>query len=284
MFDDIYNKNVQLAVEYYKNGGGGFTISEIKNSNDRINGYRLQIDIEYRKFLEDTIYANMPADILIDIKKRIENEIKKRNKRDNKKMTDKAIEHLQQELKEKDKTISCIIESLQVKTKECEELKKLLMQKDEVNTFFNTPIEGWSSNPCDICESKNNYEQLTQECDTLKSQLDFEVQQKECIEQECEKLKAQLEIYSKMLNNPEFKVALTEMKTGERDIWKPKAERYKQALDEIEKNIRHCIKQNICTLCAYADKCRNEFDYNAYDNNIFILDIISKAKGGNNDC
>lgn len=83
MLDDIYNKNVQLVVEYYKNSGG-FTISEIKNSNDRINGYRLQIDIEYRKFLEDTIYANMPIDILIDIKKRIENEIKKRNKKDNK--------------------------------------------------------------------------------------------------------------------------------------------------------------------------------------------------------
>ena len=81
MFDDIYNKNVQLVVEYYKNGGGGFTISEIKNSNNHINGYRLQIDIEYRKFLEDTIYANMPTDILIDIKKRIENEIKKRGKR-----------------------------------------------------------------------------------------------------------------------------------------------------------------------------------------------------------
>lgn len=40
------------------------------------------------------------------------------------KMTDKSIEHLQQELKEKDKTISCIIESLQAKTKECEKLKK----------------------------------------------------------------------------------------------------------------------------------------------------------------
>lgn len=36
MPDDIYNKNVQFAVEYYKNGGGGFTISEIKNSNNRI--------------------------------------------------------------------------------------------------------------------------------------------------------------------------------------------------------------------------------------------------------
>lgn len=38
---------------------------------------------------------------------------------------------------------------------ECEELKKQLMQKDEINTFFNTPIEGWSSDPCGICKYKN---------------------------------------------------------------------------------------------------------------------------------
>ena len=37
-------------------------------------------------------------------------------------MVNKAIEHLQQELKEKDKTISYIIKSLQAKTRECDEL------------------------------------------------------------------------------------------------------------------------------------------------------------------
>ena len=37
---------------------------------------------------------------------------------------------------------------------ECEELKKQLIQKDEVNTFFNTQIEGWDNDPCKICESK----------------------------------------------------------------------------------------------------------------------------------
>lgn len=40
---------------------------------------------------------------------------------------------------------------------ECEELKKQLMQKDEINTFFNTQIEGWSSDPCGICEYKGEY-------------------------------------------------------------------------------------------------------------------------------
>ena len=53
---------------------------------------------------------------------------------------------------------NCYFKQLARKTQECEELQKELMRKDEVNTFFNTPTEGWSNNPCDICESKNNYD------------------------------------------------------------------------------------------------------------------------------
>lgn len=178
-------------------------------------------------------------------------------------MTDKAIEHLQQELKEKDKTISCIIESLQAKTKECEELKKLLMQKDEINTFFNTPIEGWSSNPCDICESKNNYEQLTQECDTLKSQLDFEVQRKECIEQECEELK---EEYTELkLENKELYRILADLK----EVRKLK-DHYRKALEEIEE----IVKINCEEICGRKFEDCNDFLCPSKN----IIDIINKAK------
>ena len=49
-------------------------------------------------------------------------------------MVNKAIEYLQQELKEKDKTISYIIKSLQAKTRECDELisgKDFYLQKIE---------------------------------------------------------------------------------------------------------------------------------------------------------
>lgn len=62
--------------------------------------------------------------------------------------------------------------------KECERLKEeneklaiKCMQNDEVSTFFNTPIEGWSDNPCDICESKQEYEKLQQEKDQIKKYL-----------------------------------------------------------------------------------------------------------------
>lgn len=54
----------------------------------------------------------------------------------------------------------CLFKQLARKTQECEELKKQLIQKDEVNTFFNTPIDGWDNYPCKICESKQNYDQL----------------------------------------------------------------------------------------------------------------------------
>ena len=49
----------------------------------------------------------------------------------------------------------CHYKQLAHKTQECEELKKQLMQKSEVDIFFNTPIEGWSSDPCGICKYKN---------------------------------------------------------------------------------------------------------------------------------
>ena len=53
-------------------------------------------------------------------------------------------------------------EELKESISKFEELKIKLMQKDEVNAFFNIPIEGWSSDPCAICESKNEYQRYKQ--------------------------------------------------------------------------------------------------------------------------
>ena len=101
---------------------------------------------------------------------------------------------------------------------------------------------------------------------------------------ECEELKAQLETYSKMLDNPEFKIALTDVRTGEREVWRKlgnKAQRYEQALNEIEllttNLISSCDKcpDNKNGYCIGIDECSNRCFKN-------ILDIISKAKDGNN--
>ena len=49
--------------------------------------------------------------------------------------------------------------------------------------------------PCpEIKELQAKLKRKEQECETLTSQLDFEVQKKECLEQECEELEEQLEL------------------------------------------------------------------------------------------
>lgn len=59
---------------------------------------------------------------------------------------------------------NCDHKQLQRKTAECEELKKKLMQKSEVDMFFNTPVNGWSNNPCDICECKQALDDIEKYC------------------------------------------------------------------------------------------------------------------------
>lgn len=53
-----------------------------------------------------------------------------------------------------------LLQQLQAKEQECEELKKQLMQKSEIDMFFNAPLEGWSSNPCDICRYKQTLTEI----------------------------------------------------------------------------------------------------------------------------
>lgn len=53
--------------------------------------------------------------------------------------------------------LKSILYQLEAKTQECDELKKKLMQKSDIDMFFNTPIEGWSNDPCGVCEYKAEY-------------------------------------------------------------------------------------------------------------------------------
>ena len=99
---------------------------------------------------------------------------------------------------------------------------------------------------------------------------------------ECEELKAQLETYSKMLDNPEFRIALTDVKTGEREVWRKlgrKADRYRKALEEIEGLVS---KVDGADECSYGDfNCSNCDDDCTCPTKVkrLILDIINKAKG-----
>ena len=101
----------------------------------------------------------------------------------------------------------CHYKQLQRKIAECEELKIKLMQKDEVNAFFNTPIEGWSSDPCKICESKN---------EKIAYENEIEIYNQTCLD-----LKEELKEYEDILDSRQRE-------------WEEENERYIQALDDIE--------------------------------------------------
>lgn len=126
-------------------------------------------------------------------------------------------------------------EYIQRKEQEYKELRKELMKKDElitfymkkdeINTFFNTPIDGWSNDHCEICPHKAENEKLKKQrqCDkgliTATGKMNYQLIQE----------------YDKL------KTALTEIK----DI----AEPYKMTIKKICGN---CKKYDV-----YYDSCRN---------------------------
>lgn len=64
--------------------------------------------------------------------------------------------------------VTALLKELNRKEQECAQLKIQVMQKDEFNMFFNTPVEGWDNDPCKICEYKQDYERLQAENEELK--------------------------------------------------------------------------------------------------------------------
>ena len=165
---------------------------------------------------------------------------------------------------------NCVWKQLARKTQECEELKIKLIQKDEVNTFFNTPIEGWDNDPCKICESKNNYEQLKEdyaelerECERLKSYgatlladknameigRDDYIQRCKQLEQECEELKEKNKVLQKLVSELEYSVQ-TGIELNARCC---------NALEEIETELSH----NPTTIASYKiHDIINQIKYN----------------------
>ena len=139
-----------------------------------------------------------------------------------------------------------LIKNLEEKKQECEKLKKQLMQKTEVDMFFNTPIEGWSNDPCGICPHKAENEELKKE-----------------IINKNEKIKELRFSVSDLTNrlcylNAEKSFRIVDLE---------------QALDEIAAHYQKVIK-NITT---YDDSYDASISIEALHN---ISDIINKAKGG----
>lgn len=140
------------------------------------------------------------------------------------------------------------IDKVKTIAQECEELKKQLMQKSEVDMFFNTPIEGWSNDPCGICPHKAENEEL----------------KKEIIDKN-EKIKELRFSVSDLTNrlcylNAEKSFRIVDLE---------------QALDEIAAHYQKVIK-NITT---YDDSYDASISIEALHN---ISNIINKAKGEGN--
>lgn len=147
------------------------------------------------------------------------------------------------------------------------------LQKEKFENLSNKQmVESAENLIYENSELYKNLKEKEQECEELREALKEEVIYKrtylksflDCKE-ECEELKAQLETYSKMLENPEFKIALTDVRTGERKVWRKlgsKAQRYEQALEEIEE----IVSGNYETLDPLAKQQINS--------------IITKAWGG----
>lgn len=141
----------------------------------------------------------------------------------------------------------CYFKQLARKTQECEELKKQLMQKSEVDMFFNTPIEGWSNDPCGICPHKAENEELKKE-----------------IINKNEKIKELRFSISDLTNRLCFLNAEKSFRIVDLE----------QALDEIEKELKEDIYcENQECGCDDFEECLNCVKTQ-------ILDIINKAKGG----
>ena len=133
---------------------------------------------------------------------------------------------------------------------ECEKLKKQLMQKSEVDMFFNTPIEGWSNDPCGICPHKAENEELKKE-----------------IINKNEKIKELRFSVSDLTNrlcylNAEKSFRIVDLE---------------QTLDEIEKELKEDI------YCENQECGCDDFEECLRCTKDLILDIINKAKGEENE-
>lgn len=163
---------------------------------------------------------------------------------------------------------NCLFKQLARKTQECEEKDK---QIKEWNKYVNL-VHSWITQAAkDLgldTEHSFGTEHFTFAVRCLK-------EEHEKLKQECEELKDKLKIYEKMFDNPEFRVALTDIRTGERDIRKQRDKRltkenthYRKALEEIEEFCTHYLMHNPQS--------------ESIDLNI-ILNIVNKAKGGDDE-
>lgn len=165
-----------------------------------------------------------------------------------------------------------VVKQLARKTQECEDLKLCLQQSKDNNKSTLKLLENKHTECEKLKEEQNEIKKflgisqktIMQRLEELHERSDKYKDRILELGQECEELKKELATYKKMLDDPEFRVALTDVKTGEREVWRKlgnKADSYHKALEEIEE--------------VFREDHGGDYDYIKWR----IDDIIDKAKG-----
>ena len=120
------------------------------------------------------------------------------------------------------------------------------------------------SDYCKVCPNctyklEQKLKRKEQECETLASQLDFEVQKKECLEQECEELKIYIESNEQQVKEVETLVMDNDRLINELDQLKAELTRANCQIADDE--ILQCdMREAIEGLKAENDKFKETFD------------------------
>lgn len=139
----------------------------------------------------------------------------------------------------------------------------------------------------------------TQECEQIKEKYEaLKLENQEGYEivaelkHECEELKDKLKIYEKMFDNSEFRVALTDIGTGERDIREQRDKRLTKENEELKRKVELMMDCPDCKVDEYKKALEEIEEYCiTYSDNHdayktvykYILDIINEAKGEGNE-
>lgn len=110
-------------------------------------------------------------------------------------------------------------QQLQAKEQECEVLKK------QYNCYA-----------CETCKGKEDYINLKRHCENAIKTLHNK-------HAELDQLKAENDTYKKMFEDEDVRIALTEIRSGERHLWFNKSEKLKQTLTEIKEIAEKQVKR-----------------------------------------
>lgn len=180
---------------------------------------------------------------------------------------------------------NCNYKQLQRKEQECEELKGQLEPAAEMCPHCGVEVElppylgiyeclncGKLIVACSMCENKN--------CTNCKYRIDEELRAekqkvqelqayiKEDLAPHAQRLQAENEELKNQLQNPEVQVALSDVRTGERELWYKKgvkSDHYKQALNKVKKLADKIAKINYDFL---YESCNGNCNKKQKDNNL----------------